>query len=72
MRQTGDTATFRFVGGTLNGPAWLLPQFEWIAKTDRFKVGEIPGEVNLESRLVLARRLVREGYLRRTDAIDRN
>ncbi len=47
----------------LRGPARFRQAFEFIRGTNRFRVAEIPG-LSEQSRLVIARRLVREGLLR--------
>jgi hypothetical protein len=49
----------------VSGPAWLAGSLRWIAKTPRFRVDAIPGDISLNSKLVLTRRLVKEGLLRR-------
>lgn len=64
VRNGGDTATLRFVGGGITGPAWLADQFHWVAETPRFRAEELPGDMSPDSKLVLARRLVKEGLLR--------
>jgi ribosomal protein L16 Arg81 hydroxylase len=65
VRSGDETATLRFVGGGVSGPSWLAEQFNWVAATPRFRAEELPGEMSLDSKLVLTRRLVKEGLLRK-------
>lgn len=60
-----DGATLRFEGRTVEFPADLAPELEWLAAADGpLRAAELPGGLDDESRLVLVRRLVREGFLR--------
>ncbi|HEV8578613.1 MAG TPA: cupin domain-containing protein [Thermoanaerobaculia bacterium] len=56
-------SNIRFGTRHVRGPARLRQAFEFIRDTDRFRVSEIPG-LDDQSRLVIARRLIREGLLR--------
>ena len=56
-------SNIRFGTQHVRGPARLRHAFEFIRDTDRFRVLEIPG-LDDQSRLVIARRLIREGLLR--------
>lgn len=47
----------------LRMPAWLEPAMRTVAGLDQFDVRELEGYLDEESRLVLVRRLVREGLL---------
>jgi ribosomal protein L16 Arg81 hydroxylase len=60
----GDTASIQFPGNQVSGPASILPALEFIARSSAFRVRDLPGSFSDNSRLVLARRLVREGLLR--------
>jgi hypothetical protein len=54
-----------FEGREVRFPAHVSPELEaCFAANDPFRVGELPGDLDPEGRLVLARRLVREGFLR--------
>jgi ribosomal protein L16 Arg81 hydroxylase len=57
-------ATIRFGRNAVGGPRALAPAFEFIRDRRRFRPADLPGAMSDESRLVLARRLVREGLLR--------
>jgi len=71
VRCQGGSATLRFVEGGVSGPSWLEEPFRWIAATPRFRPAEIPGDMGGDGKLVLARRLVKEGLLRKArDAAD--
>jgi hypothetical protein len=64
-----DGATLRFEGSTVTFPAIAQEEIEFVARADgEFTPADIPGELDDESRLVLVRRLVREGFLRLTEA----
>ncbi|HVC98323.1 MAG TPA: cupin domain-containing protein [Pirellulales bacterium] len=52
-----------FPGNRVEGPPRIGAALRFIAGATRFAVRELPGELNEEARLVLARRLVREGLL---------
>ena len=62
---TGTTLLFE--GRTLRFPERLGAELEFLVTTERpFTAADIPGELDEAGRLVLVRRLVREGFLRRT------
>jgi hypothetical protein len=53
-----------FEGKTVALPAVAREDLEFIASADdTFTAAELPGDLNDETRLVLVRRLVREGFL---------
>lgn len=58
-----DFSCIRFSLRNVRGPKHLRRAFEFIRDHDGFKVSEIPG-LDDQSRLVIARRLIREGLLR--------
>jgi ribosomal protein L16 Arg81 hydroxylase len=61
-----DGATLSFEGKTLRFPARLGPELEFLVTNEApFRPSELPGELDETGRLVLVRRLVREGFLRR-------
>jgi hypothetical protein len=60
-------SNIRFGTRHVRGPARLRQAFEFICDTERFRVSEIPG-LDAQSQLVLARRLIREGLLRFSEA----
>jgi hypothetical protein len=54
-----------FEGREVRFPAHASPELEaCFAAEGRFRIGDLPGELDTEGRLVLVRRLVREGFLR--------
>lgn len=62
-----DGTTLVFEGKTLRLPARLEQELGFLVTTEApFRVSELPGELDEAGRLVLVRRLVREGFLRRT------
>jgi lysine-specific demethylase/histidyl-hydroxylase NO66 len=64
-----DGTTLRFEGKTVTFPADVQDEIEFVAQADdAFTPAGIPGDLDDESRLVLVRRLVREGFLRLTGA----
>jgi hypothetical protein len=63
----GDTARLSFEGRTLSFPARIAREVEFMLDTATpFTAHELPGRLDDDSRLVLVRRLVREGLLRIT------
>ena len=64
-----DGTTLTFEGRSLRFPARLAPELEFLVTTEApFRASELPGELDDAGRLVLVRRLVREGFLRRTSS----
>jgi hypothetical protein len=59
-----ETASLRFRTGGLKGPASLAAALEFIRDHPRFQVRDLPGSMSDRSKLVLVRRLIREGLLR--------
>jgi hypothetical protein len=59
--------TLRFEGRTLRFPERLAAELEFmVAAEEPFTPASLPGELDEAGRLVLVRRLVREGFLRRS------
>ena len=64
VRPDGDRLTVLLADRLVRMPAWLGPAMTWIAETDLFAIGDLGEHVpDAGSRLVLVRRLVREGLL---------
>jgi hypothetical protein len=62
-------STLRFEGKTVAFPADAQEDVEFVARVeDEFTPADLPGDLDDKSRLVLVRRLVREGFLRLTEA----
>lgn len=58
-----------FEGKTVTFPEGFEDEVEFVATTgEPFTPGDLPGGLDEEGRLVLVRRLVREGFLRQTDS----
>jgi hypothetical protein len=64
-----DGTTLSFEGKHMTVPEYALAELEAIVEADGpFTAAELPGELDEESRLVLVRRLIREGFVRRSAA----
>ena len=62
-----DGTTLHFEGKALRLPERLSLELEFLVTVERpFRASELPGDLDDEGRLVLVRRLVREGFLRRS------
>jgi ribosomal protein L16 Arg81 hydroxylase len=62
VERAGDGASVEFATSVVRGPLSVLPALEFIRDHPSFQVGELPG-LSDNSRLVLVRRLIREGLL---------
>ncbi len=60
----GKWVTLEFPGGQVGGPIKIASALEFVAKAGRFAVGDLPEGLGDSGKLVLARRLLREGLLR--------
>jgi hypothetical protein len=68
-----DGSTLVFEGKRVTVPDDAREDVEFVAAADdRFTPAELPGDLDDESRLVLVRRLVREGFLRISEAAPRS
>ncbi len=64
LRRDGDRLTVLLGDRRLDMPGWLEPAMRVVGSSDRFAVRDLtPSILDAGSRLVLARRLVREGLL---------
>lgn len=52
-----------YPGGQVGGPAKIAPALRFVASAGRFAARDLPGELGIEGKLVLARRLLRERLL---------
>jgi ribosomal protein L16 Arg81 hydroxylase len=60
-----ERATLSFEGRDISFPARIQAELEFVATTDGpFRLADLPGRLDDAGRLVLGRRLVREGFLR--------
>jgi hypothetical protein len=65
VQTSGDALTLEFDGTSVRMPDRVRPQVDAILAADQpFTVADLPGPLDDEGRLVLVRRLVREGLLR--------
>jgi hypothetical protein len=63
-----EDASLTFEGKTVAFPSGLEEEVAFVAETEEpFTAADLPGGLDDESRLVLVRRLVREGFLRQID-----
>jgi hypothetical protein len=58
------TAAILTAWNEVTGPPAIAPALEFVRDHQRFRVADLPGLRDAASRVVLARRLVREGFLR--------
>ncbi len=64
----GSEAYVDFGWSRVKGPADLAPAFDFVRERTSFRVHELPGTLTENSRITLARRLVRDGLLRIVEA----
>ena len=58
-------ACLHFQSGTLEGPWRIRPALEYVTRTETLRARDLPGTLSDDEKLVLARRMVREGVLER-------
>ena len=58
-----DQVSIHFPGNAVEGPGWIAPALRFIAATDTFTVCSLPDVLSDNGKLVLVRRLMREGLL---------
>ena len=64
-----DGDTLRFDGKELTFPEQSLDELQAIVEAEQpFRAADLPGDLDVDGRLVLLRRLIREGFVRRTAA----
>jgi ribosomal protein L16 Arg81 hydroxylase len=63
IESEGDGVTLRFHGKQLAFPGFVEPALRYIAETAELRVDALPGDLDEDSKLVLVRRLAREGFL---------
>lgn len=66
----GDTVAIRFAAANVSLPAALGPALEHVRDQERFRVRDLPGELDEDSKVVIVRRLIREGLLRTETGAD--
>jgi hypothetical protein len=57
------SVSIQFPGSRMRAPTHLRPALEFISKASRFPVGALPGGLSDNSKLILAKRLIRDGLL---------
>lgn len=60
-----QVARIRFANNTVQGPPAIEAMLRHVRAHERFRVSDLPGPLSDKSKLVLVRRLVKEGLLRR-------
>ncbi|MCP5197252.1 MAG: cupin-like domain-containing protein [Gammaproteobacteria bacterium] len=61
--EEGEKVTFVFPAGEIRGPLKIAAACHFIASTQRFTVGELPGVLSPAAKTVLVKRFIREGIL---------
>ncbi len=61
----GESIRIDFPGGSVGGPKPIEPSLRFVASTEEFAVRDLPGGLSERAKLLLARRLIAEGLLRR-------
>lgn len=64
VEPSGNGVAIAFAGHRIQMPASAEPVLEHVRDHERFRVGDLPGRLDEPSKLLLVRRLVREGLLR--------
>jgi hypothetical protein len=66
LEDAGDRIALVFEGKEIRFPSKAAPAVRTVIRTDHpFRAADLPGPLDVAGRLVLVRRLVREGFLRR-------
>jgi ribosomal protein L16 Arg81 hydroxylase len=65
--QDAASVSIQFPGNRIRAPMHLGPAFEFISKASRFPVSALPASLSDNSKLTLAKRLVRDGLLKVVD-----
>ncbi len=63
VRLTPEEATIEFAGNFVTGPRLAGTALEFVARHDRFAVGELPGDLTAADRIDLVKRLISEGLM---------
>lgn len=61
--ESEEGVAIEFPGNRVGGPHRIASALRFVARATRFAIRELPNDLSAESKLVLARRLVREGLL---------
>lgn len=68
LREEGETTELLFGSATIAFPAFVRDSLQFALHTQRFVVGDVPGRLDDAGKLVLVRRLIKEGLLVRSAA----
>lgn len=68
LAETADEITLSCYGNDISFPVHVLEPLRFALTTPRYAIGELPGDLDSEGKLVLIRRLVREGLAMRLGA----
>jgi ribosomal protein L16 Arg81 hydroxylase len=63
VRVDGREVFIEFPGNFVAGPLSLKPMFDFVARHERFVVGDLPGDFSTADKVDLTRRLVSEGLI---------
>jgi ribosomal protein L16 Arg81 hydroxylase len=63
LSRDGDAVTLRFEDKLVTLPTFAEQDLRFLAVTQEFSVAELPGGLDAEGKVVLVRRLLREGFL---------
>jgi hypothetical protein len=63
IRHADGRVALHYPGNRLDGPLRIAAVLEFLARTPRFAVRALPGDLSPDSKLLLVRRLVRERFL---------
>lgn len=64
LHDAGEEAVLQVYGSALRFPAHVREALAWMLEQPSFTAAEIPGTLDAHGRLILVRRLIREGVLR--------
>lgn len=64
LETSGVSVAIKFGPNRVQGPAALVPALEFVRDNRRFRIADLPGALSAESKVVLIRRLIREGLLK--------
>lgn len=64
VERTAAKAVIRFAASAIGGPAAMAPTFQYICDHESFQVRDLPGALDDAGKIVLTRRLIREGLLK--------
>jgi ribosomal protein L16 Arg81 hydroxylase len=67
LSRRGEEVVLTFTGGSLVAPTFCEPALRSILEQSRFRIGSLPETLTEEARVILCRRLIREGLLRVVD-----